>query len=106
MRETTNISRYDTILNMNIKTIIQDLVLKIKNLTTSQQIQIQKTVTWTIISTSITFVVVYAFTGSWEWGASISLTERVFKIFAYYPHERYWHRKYKALKKSLKKAAK
>jgi len=86
---------------MNIKTIIPDLVLKIKNLTTSQRIQLKKTASWTIISTTITFIVVYAFTGSWEWGASISLTERVFKIIAYYPHERFWHKKYKALKKAI-----
>jgi len=47
---------------------------------------------------SITFLVVFAFTGSWEWGATISLTERIIKTLVYYPHERFWHRKYKELK--------
>ena len=75
--------------------------INLKNLTTSQKIQMKKTVSWTLISMSITFLVVFAFTHSWEWGASISLTERVCKIPAYYRHERYWHRKYKAAKKAI-----
>lgn len=62
----------------------------------------KKTVSWTIISTTITFSVVFAFTGSWEWGATISLTERVIKVFAYYYHERKWHGKYKEAKKAAK----
>ncbi len=53
-------------------------------------ISTKKTISWTLISTSITFIVVFAFTGSWEWGASISLTERVFKVIGYYIHERSW----------------
>lgn len=68
------------------------------NLHTSQRIQLKKTIVWTIISMSITFLVVFAFTGSWEWGATITLTERVIKTLVYYPHERFWHRKYKELK--------
>jgi len=73
------------------------------NLKISEKIQIKKTVSWTLISTTITFLVVFAFTGSWEWGATISLTERIIKVLVYYPHERYWHRKYKTLKKTLTK---
>jgi len=69
------------------------------NWTTSQRIQAEKTISWALISTSITFLVVFAFTGSWEWGAGIALTERVFKIGAYYVHERWWHKRYKVQKK-------
>ena len=71
------------------------------NLHVSEKIQMKKTVSWTIISTSITFLVVFAFTGSWESATAVSLTERIIKIFVYYPHERWWHRKYKAAKKAI-----
>ena len=72
------------------------------DLTASQRIQSKKTVSWTLISVTITFLVVWIVTGSWEWGAAASFTERIIKIILYYPHERYWHKKYKALKKVLK----
>jgi len=38
----------------------------------------------------ITFLVVIAVTGSWEIGATISISERIIKLFAYYGHERWW----------------
>lgn len=72
------------------------------NLHTSQRIQLKKTVSWTIISMTITFLIVFAFTGSWEWGAGITLTERIFKIVMYYPHERFWHGRYKEAKAEKK----
>lgn len=73
------------------------------NLHVSEKIQMKKTASWTIISTSITFIVVFAFTGSWEFGLGISLTERIIKVVAYYRHERYWHRIYKEAKKAITK---
>lgn len=73
------------------------------NLHVSEKIQMKKTVSWTIISMNITFLVVFAFTGSWEFGLGISITERIIKIFAYYRHERFWHRKYKEAKKARTK---
>lgn len=66
------------------------------NLHTSEKIRIKKTISWTIISATITFFVTWAITGSWEFGLSVSISGRIIKIFAYYRHERFWHRKYKA----------
>lgn len=72
------------------------------NLHVSQKIQMKKTVSWTIISAIITFFITWAITGSWEFGLSVMVVGRMIKIFAYYLHERYWHRKYKEAKKAEK----
>ena len=71
------------------------------NLHVSQKIQIKKTVSWTIISAIITFFITWVITGSWEFGLSVMVVGRIIKIFAYYRHERFWHRKYKEAKKAL-----
>ncbi len=73
------------------------------NLHVSEKIQMKKTASWTIISSTITFFVTWAITGSWEFGIGVSVTERIIKVFAYYRHERFWHRKYKEAKKAIKK---
>ena len=69
------------------------------NWTTSQKIQAKKTVSWTLISMTITFFVVFAFTGDWGTALAISPTERIIKVVLYYPHERWWHKRYKIQKK-------
>ena len=53
----------------------------------------KKTISWTLISMTITFLVILAFTGSWKIGATISITERIIKLFPYYGHERWWESK-------------
>jgi len=69
------------------------------NLHVSQKIQMKKTISWTIISASITFFVTWAITGSWEFGLSVMIVGRLIKMPAYYRHERFWHRRYKEAKK-------
>lgn len=51
---------------------------------------------------TITFFVTWIITASWEFGLTVSVTERVIKIVAYYPHERWWHKRYKLQKKENK----
>lgn len=75
------------------------------NWTTSQKIQATKTLTWALISMTITFFVTWIITSSWEFGLGVSVSERVIKIFAYYPHERWWHKRYKLQKQEAKKNA-
>ena len=72
----------------------------------SQVIQLEKTISWTIISSSITFLVTWAITGSWQIGVTISVTERIIKLFVYYGHERWWHKRYKSQKQEAKDSEK
>ncbi len=58
----------------------------------SHKRSIIKAVTWRILATSITMLVVYAFTKELALSASIGLIDTVIKIFAYYSHERLWER--------------
>lgn len=76
------------------------------NFTISQKVQLEKTISWTVISMSITFLVTWAITGSWQLGATISVTERIIKLFVYYGHERWWHKLYKLLKRKAEESEK
>ncbi len=58
----------------------------------SHKRSIIKAVTWRIFATSITMLVVYAFTKEIVLSASIGLVDTAIKIFAYYSHERLWER--------------
>ena len=58
----------------------------------SHKRSIIKAVTWRILATSITMLVVYAFTKELALSASIGLIDTVIKIFVYYSHERLWER--------------
>ena len=58
----------------------------------SHKRSIIKAVTWRIFATSITMLVVYAFTKEIALSASIGLVDTAIKIFAYYSHERLWER--------------
>lgn len=71
-------------------------------LKTSQQIQLKKTITWTIISIFITTLIGWAITGNIYIGIGIGVADRLIKMGVYYAHERFWHGKYKAAK-ALKK---
>lgn len=51
-----------------------------------------KGVTWRIVASLTTFILVYIFTGDWVLTAQISAIEVTLKIFFYYVHERAWGR--------------
>ncbi|KKK76403.1 hypothetical protein LCGC14_2863990 [marine sediment metagenome] len=70
--------------------------MKIK---TSQSIQLKKTVTWAIISFTITGGVTWAYTGNFFAGLTVGLIDRIIKVFVYYWHERKWHKRYKEEKR-------
>jgi uncharacterized membrane protein len=51
---------------------------------------IVKTLSWRILATSTTLLLVYVFTGSIVISASVSFMEIVIKTIIYYLHERMW----------------
>ncbi len=53
---------------------------------------VAKAVTWRIIATMVTMLVVYIFTRGAALAASVGLVDTIIKIFAYYSHERLWNR--------------
>ncbi len=72
----------------------------------SQNIQLKKTVCWTLISwsitTTLTFFVAWILTGNvyagFGVGVGIGIVDRIIKVPSYYGHERWWHKKYKVAK--------
>jgi len=58
----------------------------------SHKRSIVKTISWRIIATFVTMLVVYIFTKEIVLSASIGLADTMIKIFAYYSHERLWNR--------------
>ncbi len=72
----------------------------------SQNIQLKKTASWTVISwsitTTLTFFVTWYVTGNIYSGIGVGLgigiVDRIIKIPSYYGHERLWHKKYKVAK--------
>ena len=69
---------------------------------TTKQLQILKTITWTVISFTITTLIGWAVTGSAAVGLSVGILDRIFKMVIYFIHERFWHKRYKALKAQQK----
>jgi len=67
----------------------------------SQKIQLIKTITWAVLSMSITAAVTFVLTGDWRIAAAVGLVDRVIKMGVYYWHERHWHKKYKSEKKQI-----
>ena len=57
--------------------------------------RVAKTITWRLIATAITAVLVYAFTGRLELAGAVAGAEVVAKMAAYFLHETawYWSRK-------------
>ena len=51
-----------------------------------------KTVSWRICATVITMIVALIITGEAAVSLGIGLADSVFKMFAYYGHERAWNR--------------
>ena len=53
---------------------------------------ISKAVSWRIVATATTTLLVYAFTGRTDLAVTIGLLEAVTKMALYYFHERVWNR--------------
>ena len=51
-----------------------------------------KTVTWRVCASSITFIMVYLFTGKVIIASGAMVIEALVKMLAYYLHERAWER--------------
>ncbi len=58
----------------------------------SHKRSIIKAVTWRIIATSVTTLVVYLFTREVVLSMGVGFVDAAIKIFAYYSHERLWNR--------------
>lgn len=52
---------------------------------------VAKTISWRIVATSTTILLVFLFTGDFVISASVGLLEVVAKIAFYYVHERMWN---------------
>jgi len=59
-----------------------------------------KTLSWRIIATSTTLLLVYIFTKNVLLSVGVSITESVVKTIIYYMHERLWNRTKFGIKKS------
>ena len=51
-----------------------------------------KTVSWRVIATSTTMVLVYVFTGEFELAAGVGIGDVLLKVLFYFLHERAWNR--------------
>jgi len=51
-----------------------------------------KTITWRIVATSFTIIVVWLFTGNLEFSVGIGIVEFFGKMILYYFHERLWYK--------------
>lgn len=54
---------------------------------------ITKTITWRVIATIITGIIVYSFTGKFEETGRITVVVAVFLTVGYYIHEKLWQRR-------------
>jgi len=51
-----------------------------------------KSITWRVVATIITFVIVIVYTGRIDWAIGLSFLDLVLKFIGYYAHERAWDR--------------
>ena len=51
-----------------------------------------KALTWRVMSSALTGVIVYAATGSATWGTVWGAVDAILKVGMYYAHERVWER--------------
>lgn len=54
---------------------------------------LEKTITWRIVATIITGVIVYLYTGQLAKSGKITLVVAIFLTIGYYIHERLWQRR-------------
>jgi adenylylsulfate kinase len=50
-----------------------------------------KAISWRIVATLTTILLVFMFTGNWVISTGVGATEVVVKILVYYAHERVWN---------------
>jgi uncharacterized membrane protein len=53
---------------------------------------IAKALSWRIVATVITSLLVFMFTGKGEFAATVGLADTTIKLFIYFGHERLWNR--------------
>ena len=53
---------------------------------------IVKAISWRVIATFITSLLVLLLTGEWQFAATIGLADTLLKFFIYFAHERMWTR--------------
>lgn len=74
-----------------IKNIIHQFNEKKKIYQVSRKRSFLKTVTWRIIASLDTFIIVWVVTGQISWAGSVAGLEILTKTFLYYLHERGWN---------------
>jgi len=50
-----------------------------------------KAISWRIVATLTTILLVFAFTGNWVLSSGVGFAELLLKIAIYYVHERIWN---------------
>lgn len=58
----------------------------------SNRRSIAKALSWRILATAITTVLVYLLTGKGEFAATVGLADTALKFIIYFGHERLWNR--------------
>ena len=53
---------------------------------------IVKAISWRLLATVITAVIVYQLTGKLDFAAKVGLADTTLKFFVYFGHERLWNR--------------
>jgi uncharacterized membrane protein len=68
----------------------------------AMHIHLYKSLSYRILSITITFIVSYLATGSWSIAGSIASIDALIKFGVYFAHERAWSRFIQTLKKKRK----
>ena len=77
------------------------------NFTISQKVQLRKTISWALISMTITtligwYVIGWYLSEAFTVGLMVGIADRIVKTLVYYLHERFWHKIYKSQKQEAK----
>ena len=77
------------------------------NFSVSQKVQLRKTISWMIISMTITtligwYVIGFYLAEAFTIGLTVGVADRAVKTLVYYLHERFWHKIYKSQKREAK----
>ena len=58
----------------------------------SRKRHLAKAVTWRLVATTTTVIIVGVGTGDWRVGAGVGVVELPTKMLLYYLHERFWYK--------------
>ena len=58
----------------------------------SSKVSVLKAISWRFVATVLTMVIAWYITGEAKFAASIGILDAIFKLIAYYLHERAWIR--------------